>query len=233
MKANIKQIIKKYLIKENKTYVDVVNQINKNRSDDKKISKQNLNNKLTRGTIKYSEVLEIADVLGYNILWQKKHTDHVEIKNKSDIDYYDTVEKAYNSTFPPQCGKTDYLRLKEHSRIILIEQEISKFLTIIFNLISEVKLPELEIKEHFNALKDNKDNLSNESIFINYFSTLYNILLMTSAGNEFIPTLYFLRNTYINGGISKLPNDSRIQLIELLQYFNTKYYCYKYKNKDI
>lgn len=30
---------------------------------------QNLNNKLTRGTIKYSEIKEIADVLHYKIGW--------------------------------------------------------------------------------------------------------------------------------------------------------------------
>ena len=70
MEENIKQIIKKYLNKEHKTLVDVIKLINKNRRDDNKISKQNLNNKLTRGTIKYSEVLEIADVLGYKIIWQ-------------------------------------------------------------------------------------------------------------------------------------------------------------------
>lgn len=85
MEHNIKQMIRKYLIKENKTFVDIISLINKNRSEDNKISKQNLNNKLTRGTIKYSEVLEIADALGYQILWQKKTTDSVEIKNKSDI----------------------------------------------------------------------------------------------------------------------------------------------------
>ena len=34
---------------------------------------QNLSNKLRRGSIKYSEVEEIADVLGYNIEWIPKN----------------------------------------------------------------------------------------------------------------------------------------------------------------
>lgn len=32
-------------------------------------SKQNLNNKINRESLKYSEVLEIAKVLGYKIVW--------------------------------------------------------------------------------------------------------------------------------------------------------------------
>lgn len=35
-------------------------------------SKQNLNNKLTNETIRYKEILEIADVLGYEIKWVDK-----------------------------------------------------------------------------------------------------------------------------------------------------------------
>lgn len=30
---------------------------------------QNLSNKLTRGTLKYKEALEIADIIGYKIEW--------------------------------------------------------------------------------------------------------------------------------------------------------------------
>ncbi|MCM1003611.1 MAG: DUF6471 domain-containing protein [Candidatus Gastranaerophilales bacterium] len=35
-------------------------------------SKQNLNNKLSNETIRYKEILEIADVLGYEIKWVDK-----------------------------------------------------------------------------------------------------------------------------------------------------------------
>lgn len=43
-----------------------------NQKYDKKTAVQYLSNKLTRGTITYKEVLEIADVLGYEIIWKEK-----------------------------------------------------------------------------------------------------------------------------------------------------------------
>ena len=35
-------------------------------------SKQNLNNKINRGSLKYEEILQIAEVLGYDIQWIDK-----------------------------------------------------------------------------------------------------------------------------------------------------------------
>lgn len=35
-------------------------------------SASNLSNKLKRETIRYTEVLELADALGYDIIWQKR-----------------------------------------------------------------------------------------------------------------------------------------------------------------
>lgn len=32
----------------------------------------NLSGKLRRGSLRYSEAVELADVLGYNIIWQKR-----------------------------------------------------------------------------------------------------------------------------------------------------------------
>lgn len=37
-----------------------------------KASLQNLSNKLTKGTIRYAEVKEIAETIGYEIKWEKK-----------------------------------------------------------------------------------------------------------------------------------------------------------------
>lgn len=37
-----------------------------------KVPLQNLSNKLTKGTIKYSEVKDIAETIGYEIIWRKK-----------------------------------------------------------------------------------------------------------------------------------------------------------------
>ncbi|MBE5813048.1 MAG: LLM class flavin-dependent oxidoreductase [Clostridiales bacterium] len=37
-----------------------------------KVALQNLSNKLAKGTIKYSEVKKIAEIIGYEIEWKKK-----------------------------------------------------------------------------------------------------------------------------------------------------------------
>lgn len=42
-----------------------------NEKYDRNDTVQNLSNKLARGTIKYSEVKEIADVIGYDVKWIK------------------------------------------------------------------------------------------------------------------------------------------------------------------
>lgn len=52
----IRNEIKSYIAKTGNTITSVVDKINKNRSEENKMSAQNLSNKLSRGTIKYSEV---------------------------------------------------------------------------------------------------------------------------------------------------------------------------------
>ncbi len=53
------------------TLTEVVNRMNQRRSPDSQTTVQNISNKLTRGTIKYSEVLEIASAIGLKISWDK------------------------------------------------------------------------------------------------------------------------------------------------------------------
>jgi hypothetical protein len=70
---DIKQQIKEILLKEKITMTDLVNLLNKNKTgENNRTTVSSLNNKLTRGTIKYSEILEIFDVLDYDITLQKR-----------------------------------------------------------------------------------------------------------------------------------------------------------------
>ena len=69
---NLKNEIKSIIALKGLTFTQVVDKINENRADDNKTTVQNLNNKLTRGTIKYCEILGIADVLGLKIVWLPK-----------------------------------------------------------------------------------------------------------------------------------------------------------------
>lgn len=67
---DIKNEIKAYIVRSGYSMTEIIDIINKqhNRND----TVQNLSNKLTRGTIKYSEVKEIANAIGCEIKWVKK-----------------------------------------------------------------------------------------------------------------------------------------------------------------
>ena len=69
MKSNaIHREIKANIAKSGMTLTEVVTQINRNRSKENQTTIQNLSNKITRGTIKYSEILEIASILNMSIM---------------------------------------------------------------------------------------------------------------------------------------------------------------------
>lgn len=67
----IKNEIKSYISSSGWTMTDIVSKMNESLPQDKQTTVQNLSNKLTRGTIKYSEVKEIATIIGMNINWEK------------------------------------------------------------------------------------------------------------------------------------------------------------------
>ena len=64
----IKNEVKSYIVKEGFTMKKIARLLD----EESNVALQNLSNKLTRGTIKYSEIKEIADILGYEIKWEKK-----------------------------------------------------------------------------------------------------------------------------------------------------------------
>lgn len=69
---NIRNEIKAYIAASGWTLIDIVKEMNKNRSAEEQTTPQNISNKLTRGTIKYSECKEIADIIGYSLEWLPK-----------------------------------------------------------------------------------------------------------------------------------------------------------------
>lgn len=71
MLQNIRNEIKSYIAASGYTLVEIVNKMNESRAEDEKTTPQNISNKLTRGTIKYSEVKEIADIIGFKITWEQ------------------------------------------------------------------------------------------------------------------------------------------------------------------
>lgn len=66
----IKDDLKSYIVKKGYNVSKLNEELNKKNGTDQSI--QNLNKKINNETIRYNEVLEIAEVLGYEIQWIEK-----------------------------------------------------------------------------------------------------------------------------------------------------------------
>lgn len=73
---SIKYDIKATIIRSGWTMTRLVEALNKKYKKNDTI--QNLSQKLSRETIKYREVIEIAEILGYEVKWIKKPTTEEE-----------------------------------------------------------------------------------------------------------------------------------------------------------
>lgn len=67
---DIRNEIKAYIVREGMTVKDVIRILQKKKGWSGSAS--NFSDKLTRGTIRYREVKNLADVLGYTVIWVKK-----------------------------------------------------------------------------------------------------------------------------------------------------------------
>ena len=70
--SKARRIVKSIAAAEGLTMTEVVAKLNEHRKPEDKTTPQNLANKFTRGSFRYSDAEEIAEVLGYEIVWQKK-----------------------------------------------------------------------------------------------------------------------------------------------------------------
>ena len=66
---NIRNQVKSMIALQGWTLTRVVQKINERHPENTKTTVQNISNKLSRGTIKYSEILEIAEIIGMDISW--------------------------------------------------------------------------------------------------------------------------------------------------------------------
>ena len=79
MRTNsIHKEIKMNLARSGMTLTEVVSRMNKNRSEENQTTIQNISNKIMRGTIKYSEILEIAAILNMSIVWTEKSEEVIQ-----------------------------------------------------------------------------------------------------------------------------------------------------------
>lgn len=67
---NVRNEIKAQIIRTGMTMQEVVDLLSQEYGWSDSVS--NLSSKLQRESIRYKEVLELADVLGYDLIWQKR-----------------------------------------------------------------------------------------------------------------------------------------------------------------
>jgi hypothetical protein len=71
MNNNVGNEIRSYIALSGQTLQNIVKILNENRPQEEQTTPQNISNKLSRGTLKYSEAKEIANAIGFTIEWKK------------------------------------------------------------------------------------------------------------------------------------------------------------------
>ncbi len=67
---NVRSIIKSYIVREDMTMSEVVVKLAELHGWSRSVP--NFSDKLRRGSLRYHEAVEVADVLGYDIVWTKR-----------------------------------------------------------------------------------------------------------------------------------------------------------------
>ena len=66
----MRNFIKARIMEEGYTMTEVVQLLHEDYQKSKSLS--NLSNKLSTGTLRYLEAVQLADILGYDIIWKKR-----------------------------------------------------------------------------------------------------------------------------------------------------------------
>ncbi len=67
---NIRSTIKSYIVREGMTMTDLVDKLVERHGRSRSVP--SFSDKLRRGSLRYHEAIEVADVLGYDIVWKKR-----------------------------------------------------------------------------------------------------------------------------------------------------------------
>ncbi len=67
---NIRSTIKSYIVRESMTMTELVDKLSEDHGWSKSVP--NFSGKLRRGSLRYHEAIEVADVLGYDIVWKRR-----------------------------------------------------------------------------------------------------------------------------------------------------------------
>ncbi len=67
---NIRSTIKSYIVRESMTMTDLVDKLAERYGWSRSVP--SFSDKLRRGSLRYHEAIEVADILGYDIVWKKR-----------------------------------------------------------------------------------------------------------------------------------------------------------------
>ena len=70
MKSNLRNEIKSYIVRQGMTMQEVVDLLSDEYGWSDSVS--NLSAKLQRGSLRYIEAIQLADVLGFDLVWQQR-----------------------------------------------------------------------------------------------------------------------------------------------------------------
>lgn len=70
MKSNLRNEIKSYIVRSGYTMQEVVDELSSDYGWSDSVS--NLSNKLQRESLRYTEAVQLAHVLGYKLVWEKE-----------------------------------------------------------------------------------------------------------------------------------------------------------------
>ena len=70
MKSTLRNEIKSYIVRSGYTMQEVVEQLSEEHGWSDSVS--NLSNKLQRESLRYVEAVQLADALGYDLVWEKR-----------------------------------------------------------------------------------------------------------------------------------------------------------------
>jgi hypothetical protein len=70
MKSNLRNEIKSYIVRSGYTMQEVVDCLSEDYGWSDSVS--NLSNKLQRESLRYTEAVQLAEALGYDLVWQKR-----------------------------------------------------------------------------------------------------------------------------------------------------------------
>jgi len=69
-KEDMRNFIKARIVEEGYTMEEVLQLLHEDYGRSRSLS--NFSNKLSKGTLRYLEAIQLADVLGYDIIWKKR-----------------------------------------------------------------------------------------------------------------------------------------------------------------